>query len=76
MLRTTGVAKYEHESLGAKRFVELVGEYLADHRALFAQEDRQMKLIDCLAIFSDASWPEAWQLFQQLPDLFRQTHSW
>jgi energy-coupling factor transporter ATP-binding protein EcfA2 len=71
MLRTTGVAKYEHESQGAKRFVELVGEYLADHRALFAQEDRRMKLIDCLAIFSDAGWPEAWQLFQQLPDLFR-----
>ncbi|UPL51388.1 ATP-binding protein [Hymenobacter sublimis] len=71
MLRTTGVAKYEYESQGAKRFVELVEEYLADHRALFAKEDRRTKLIDCLAIFSDAGWPEAWQLFQQLPDLFR-----
>jgi len=30
-----------------------------------------MKLIDCLAVFSDAGRPEARRLFQQLPDLFR-----
>ena len=71
ILRTTGVAKYEHEHMGATRFVELVSEYLADYRFLFADETRRMKLIDCLAVFSDAGWPEARRLFQHLPDLLR-----
>lgn len=70
MLRTTGVAKYEHESMGATRFVELVGRYLADYRYLFDDDARRARLIECIAIFVEAGWPEARRLFQSLPDLF------
>ncbi len=69
MLRTTGVAKYEHESMGATRFVELVGRYLADYRYLFDDDDRRARLIECIAIFVEAGWPEARRLFQRLPEL-------
>ena len=69
MLRTTGVAKYEHESMGASRFVELVGRYLADYRYLFDDDGRRARLIGCIAIFVEAGWPEARRLFQSLPDL-------
>lgn len=69
MLRTTGVAKYEHESMGASRFVELVGRYLADYRYLFDDDGRRARLIECIAIFVEAGWPEARRLFQSLPDL-------
>ncbi|GAA4364108.1 hypothetical protein GCM10023185_33330 [Hymenobacter saemangeumensis] len=71
ILRTTGVARYEHESLGASRFVELVTQYLADYRFIFADEVRRTKLIECLAVFVDAGWPEARRLFQQLPELLQ-----
>ncbi|MGI4741284.1 MAG: hypothetical protein ACRYG7_39465 [Janthinobacterium lividum] len=71
ILRTTGVARYEHESLGASRFVELVTEYLADYRFIFADEVRRTKLIECLAVFVDAGWPEARRLFHSLPELLQ-----
>ncbi|WP_029587485.1 hypothetical protein [Bradyrhizobium sp. URHD0069] len=71
MLRTTGVAKYEYESMGADRFVDLVGRYLADYRYLFDDETRRRKLIDCMAIFVEAGWPSARRLFQNLPDLLK-----
>nr|WP_199076223.1 hypothetical protein [Pedobacter sp. ASV19] len=69
MLRTSGVAKYEYEPMGAKLFVKLVGLFLADYRYIFAEVNRRNQLIDCLAIFVDAGWPEARRLFHQLPDL-------
>ncbi|MGJ1384937.1 hypothetical protein ACR782_01955 [Sphingobacterium spiritivorum] len=69
MLRTSGVAKYEYEPMGAKLFVKLVGLYLADHRYIFSDQQRRAKLVDCLAVFVDAGWPEARRLFQNLPDL-------
>lgn len=71
MLRTTGVAKYQHEPMGAARFVELVGRYLADHRSIFDDETRRQKLVDCIALFVDAGWPEARRLFQSLPELIQ-----
>ncbi|MFN8343444.1 MAG: hypothetical protein U0X91_00475 [Spirosomataceae bacterium] len=71
MLRTTGIARYEYESMGATLFVELVGLYLADHRSIFVDEIRRAKLTDCLALFVEAGWPEARQLFQDLSDLLR-----
>jgi hypothetical protein len=71
MLRTTGVAKYEHESLGASLFVKLIGIYLADYRDIFDDDARRRKLIDCLAVFVEAGWSEATQLFQNLPDLLQ-----
>lgn len=69
MLRTTGVAKYEHESMGAKLFVKLVGIYIADYRFIFNDADRRKKLIECLAVFVEAGWPEARRLFQNLSEL-------
>jgi hypothetical protein len=71
LLRTTGVAKYQHESLGADLFVRLVGRFLADYRFLFDDEARRTKLIDCVALFVEAGWPEARRLFQSLPDLLQ-----
>jgi len=71
ILRTTGVAKYEHESLGAARFVELISRYLADYRFLFDQPARQKRLIDCIAVFVEAGWPEACLLFYALPGLLQ-----
>ena len=55
--------------MGAARFVELVGLYLADYRWVFDSETRRGKLVDCLTLFVEAGWPEARRLFQNLPDL-------
>ncbi|CAH2403058.1 hypothetical protein [Mesorhizobium escarrei] len=71
MLRTTGVARYEHESMGADLFVQLVGRFLADYRAIFDDQARRNKLIDCIAVFVEAGWPEARRLFQSLPELLQ-----
>ena len=71
MLRTTGVSRYEHESMGAELFVQLIGMYLADYRELFDDSVRRAKLIDCIALFVEAGWPEARKLFQNLPDLLQ-----
>ena len=71
LLRTTGVAKYEREPMGAARFVELVGLCLADYRWVFDSETRRGKLVDCLTLFVEAGWPEARRLFQNLPDLIQ-----
>jgi hypothetical protein len=71
MLRTIGVARYEYESLGAKLFVELVGLYLADYRFVFDDPVRRSKLVDCVAVFVEAGWPEARRLFQSLPELLQ-----
>lgn len=69
LLRSDGVSKYEYESLGAHSFVELVGVYLADYRYTFMDADRRTKLIDSLALFVEAGWPEARRLFHNLPEL-------
>lgn len=69
MLRTSGVAKYEYEPMGAKLFVKLIGLFLADYRYIFSDQLRRIKLIDCLEVFVDAGWPDARRLFQNLPDL-------
>jgi hypothetical protein len=71
ILRTTGVAKYEHEWMGADRFVELIGRYLADHRSIFTHPTRQKRLIDSIAVFVEAGWPEARRLFHELPKLLQ-----
>ncbi len=71
MLRTTGVSKYQYESMGAQLFVDLVTLYLADYRAIFDHEARRANLIDCIALFVEAGWPEARRLFSRLPELFK-----
>ncbi|MER9363316.1 hypothetical protein, partial [Mesorhizobium sp. M0500] len=52
-------------------FVKLIGWYLADYRSVFEDEVRRRKLVDCLALFVEAGWPEARRLFQSLPELLQ-----
>jgi hypothetical protein len=60
---------YQFESLGADRFAELIGMFLADHRELFKDPARREKLIACLDVFVDAGWPSARRLLYRLPEL-------
>jgi hypothetical protein len=62
---------YQFESLGADRFVEIVGHYLADHRELFADEQRRQQLVACLDTFMEAGWPAARRLLYRLPELLQ-----
>ena len=63
--------RYQFESLGADRFVEIVGRYLADHRELFADERRRQQLVACLDTFMEAGWPAARRLLYRLPELLQ-----
>ena len=62
---------YQFESLGANRFVEVVGHYLADHRDVFVDEDVRQKLVACLNLFMEAGWPAARRLLYRLPELIQ-----
>ena len=62
---------YQFESLGANRFVEVVGHYLADHRDVFVDEERRQKLVACLNLFMEAGWPAARRLLYRLPELIQ-----
>jgi hypothetical protein len=61
---------YQFESLGAERFVTVIGRFLADYRHIFTSDDAQrQKLIDCLDAFMEAGWPAARRLLYRLPEL-------
>ena len=62
---------YQFESLGADRFVTVIGRFLADHRDIFADGDRRQKLIACLDAFMEAGWPAARRLLYRLPELLQ-----
>jgi hypothetical protein len=63
---------FQFESLGADRFVEIVGLFLADHRELFSADERRRKdLVSCLEVFTEAGWPAARRLLYRLPELLR-----
>jgi hypothetical protein len=62
---------YQFESLGADRFVAVIGRFLADHRDLFSNDDRRQKLIACLDAFMEAGWPAARRLLYRLPELLQ-----
>jgi hypothetical protein len=62
---------YQFESLGADRFVGLIGRFLADYRAIFADEERQARLVACLDAFMEAGWPAARRLLYRLPELLQ-----
>jgi hypothetical protein len=62
---------YQFESLGADRFVTIIGRFLADHRDLFADGDRRQKLVACLDAFMEAGWPAARRLLYRLPELLQ-----
>lgn len=71
LLGTGRAHGYQFESLGADRVVALVGRFLADHRDLFADEERRRKLIACLDVFMEAGWPSARRLLYRLPELLQ-----
>jgi hypothetical protein len=60
---------FQFESLGADRFVEIVGIFLADHREIFRDQARRETLIACLDAFVEAGWPKARRLLYRLPEL-------
>lgn len=60
---------FQFESLGADRFVEVVGIFLADHRDILNDQPRRAKLIECLDAFVEAGWPKARRLLYRLPEL-------
>lgn len=60
---------FQFESLGADRFVEVIGIFLADHRDIFNDPSRRAKLIECLDAFVEAGWPKARRLLYRLPEL-------
>lgn len=66
--RRTG---YQNESMGADLMVRMVGQFLADHKEIFEDDDRRVALIKCLELFMDAGWPAARRLLFRLPDLFQ-----
>jgi hypothetical protein len=60
---------FQFESLGADRFVEIVGIFLADHRDIFNDQTRREKLMACLDAFVEAGWPKARRLLYRLPEV-------
>jgi hypothetical protein len=47
---------YQLESLGADRFVQIIGRFLADNRDIFTADARRRDLIACLDVFSEVGW--------------------
>jgi hypothetical protein len=62
---------YQFESLGADRFVQIIGRFLADNRDIFVDGARRRSLIACLDAFSEVGWPAARRLLYRLPELLR-----
>ena len=62
---------YQFESLGADRFVQIIGRFLADNRDIFSDDRRRHELIACLDTFNEVGWPAARRLLYRLPELLR-----
>jgi hypothetical protein len=62
---------FQFETLGADRFVEVIGLFLADHREIFNDSGRRDQLVACLEAFVDAGWPAARRLLYRLPELLQ-----
>lgn len=62
---------YQLESLGADRFVQIIGRFLADNRDIFVDDARRRKLITCLDAFNEVGWPAARRLLYRIPELLR-----
>lgn len=62
---------FQMESLGAGRFVELIGLFLADHRSIFLERLRREQLVACLDVFVEVGWPAARRLLYRLPELLQ-----
>jgi hypothetical protein len=63
---------YEYESLAVGLIVRLVELYLADHQAIFQQDEEcRQTLREILDIFVQVGWPEAQRLTYRLEEIFR-----
>jgi len=62
---------YTLESMAADLVVRIVERYLADHREVFADQDRLNDLVDCLDAFVRAGWPAAQALTFRLGEIWR-----
>jgi hypothetical protein len=62
---------FQFETLGADRFVDVMGKLLADHCELFNDVDRRGQLVACLDVFVEAGWPSARRLLYRLPELLQ-----
>lgn len=59
---------YQAESLGADQFVKMIGRAIADHKELFDDQSRRVKLVEVLEVFVNAGWPAARRLLYRLPE--------
>lgn len=62
---------YHFESLGNTAVVRIVQRYIADHRNIFEDEGRRVRLLEILRLFSEGGWAEALKLLYELPELLR-----
>ena len=62
---------YQAESLGADQFVRMIGRAIADHKELFDDQSRRVKLVEVLEVFVNAGWPAARRLLYRLPEALR-----
>jgi hypothetical protein len=62
---------YHSESLANTSVVRIIQRYIADHRAIFEDAARRVKLTEILRLFSSAGWSDALVLLYDLPDLLR-----
>lgn len=62
---------FEQDQLSSRLSVKIMGRFIADHRVIFKDQSRQIKLLRCVDLFSDRGWPSARKLLYDLPDIFR-----
>lgn len=62
---------YQFESLGNSVVVRVVQRYIADHRDIFEDEGRRVRLLAILRLFSEVGWLDSLRLLYDLPELLR-----
>jgi hypothetical protein len=62
---------YQIEPLGSQQFVRMIGRLLVDHREIFDDQKRRVRLVEILEVFVSAGWPAARRLLYRLPDALR-----
>jgi signal recognition particle GTPase len=72
VVRTGSKYGYQYEQLAEKLMVDMVEQYLAEHRPLLRERpDCHTALMDILDIFVRVGWPRAHQLTYHLSDIYR-----
>jgi hypothetical protein len=72
VVRTGSRYGYQYEQLAEKLMVDMVEQYLAEHRPMLRERpDCHTALMDILDIFVRVGWPRAHQLTYHLSDIYR-----